>query len=293
MGVRLLPLILLSGFCGGGVYPLIKIANAYQIPKFAYIFWESLTISCLLLLVSVCRGEKLKLRREESGYYVFCAFTNIIISQILFFIVAKHLPASILGIITVLTPMMVYISSLLFFGETLIGARMIGVCLGFLGTAILFLPSFFQSEVQVDWRWLLFSLLLPINYSLNRLFVTRLRPADSSNSSLTLGLFATVAGFTFIAMLSTGDIYIPLTNPSWGDLALLSHAVLMTIFYIAFFAIARTGAVQNSLSFYVAPLVALGWGVIVFNESIGYVFCLATVLVFAGLHFVTRREPLS
>jgi drug/metabolite transporter (DMT)-like permease len=230
------------------------------------------------------------LRREEFGYYVFCAFTNIIISQVLFFLIAEHLPASVLGIITVLTPILVYVASLLFFGESMIKTRMIGVCLGFLGTAILFLPSILDSEVQVDWQWLLLSILLPINYSVNRLFVTRLRPADSSNSSLTLGLFSTVAVLTFLVMLTTGDIYIPLLNPNWGDLALLSHAGLMTIFYLAFFAIARAGAVHNSLSFYVAPLVALGWGVIVFSESVGSVFCLATILVFAGLHFVTRSE---
>ncbi len=286
---RILSLVIVSGFCGGSVYPLIKIAEHHSIPSFAYIFWESSAICFFLLVIAGLRSESLHLRREEFAYYLFCAFTNIIISQSLFFTLAKHLPASVLGIICVLTPILVYLATLLFFGESPLASRVIGLALGFLGTALLFLPGVMGAEDPLPWFWLLFSLLLPLNYSINRLFATHLRPAESSNSSLTLGLFLTVALISLFAMLLSDTIYVPFSRPNPGDYAILLHAVLMTVFYLVFFALARSGAVENSLSFYVTPLVALGWGVLAFEEKPGISFALASVLVLTGLHLVTSQ----
>lgn len=280
-------LILVSGICGGSVYPLIKIANSYGIPKFGYIFWESCLITLFLVGVSIWNKDREFIRKSDFKYYLFCALTNIIIPQTLFFLIAPHLPASVMGVVIVLTPLLVYFSLVTFFKEQLNIGKGIGVLVGFIGAVFLFLPDI-SKTVEFDWRWLLFSFFLPADYAINRIFVTKLRPSSSTSHSLAIGLFGFVAIISCLLMIASSQIYNPFTDLNYGDLSLLSHAILMTIFYIIFFVLAREGAVQNSLSFYVAPVTTLLWGYLFFDELLSWLFVLATVLVFSGLYLLNR-----
>ncbi len=288
---KTLLLILIAGICGGSVYPLIKIADTYNIPRFAYIFWESFFIILLLSTLALLRSQKIRLTKNECPYYIFCALTNILIPQALFFYIAKELPASIVSIIIVLTPIFVYMSLIFFFKEPLIWRKVTGICLGLLGIFILFAPAAFIDAYNLDLFWLMIALLLPVDYATNRIFATKLKPIDASPYNLTIGLFICVGLMCAGLMIILGQTsYNPLTHLHFGTLALFSHALAMTIFYIIFFILAAQNAVSNSLSFYIAPLVGTSWGILLFNENIDIFFLASTTLVFSGLYLVTKEK---
>lgn len=288
MNIYLL-LIIISGICGGSVYPLIKIAESYSIPNLAYIFWESLIITILLILISLCTGTKKLLKKSELKYYFFCAFTNIIIPQILAFIIAPNLSASLISIIIVLTPIFVYLSTIVFFKEKFIRYKAFGIVIGFIGAALLFLPALKITGNQFQWYWVILAVLLPIDYAFNRVFATKLLPKTSSSYSLAIGLFSIATLISGVLMLITRQTYIPFQSFHYGDLALLTHAILMSIFYIIFFVLAKKSAIQNSLSFYITPIVGTSWGVLFFGETIGMIYIASILLVFSGLYLVNRK----
>lgn len=286
-------LIIISSFCGGSVYPLIKIAETYDIPKFAYIFWETLFVSLFIIIISFSQKRFSHLKKSEWKYYSFCAFTNILIPQFLFFLIAANMPATTISLVISLTPLFVYLCLILFFQEAMIKNKIFGLCLGFIGILFLFMPNITETSYLFSWQWLLFSFSLPAIYTLNRIFVTKLQPQDSSPHRLALGLFATVCVISFCAMIATNNIYIPLVNFNLGDLALFIHSILMTIFYICFFIISKKGAVQNSLTFYLAPLVGSAWGILLFREFINIWFILSAGLIFYALYLVNKTNKQS
>ncbi len=283
-------LVLISGFSGGSVYPLIKIANKYNVPMCAYIFWETLFISSLIFIVSKILKQKIELKKSEIKYYLFCAITNIIIPQSLFFIIAPNLPASLISLVIVLTPIFIYLQMLLFSKNNLPIKKIAGLIIGFLGTLLLFVPNLITTGSEIRYFWILFSFLLPLDYSINRILVTKLRPANASSYTLAFGFFALVSMLTCIGMFLSDTIYIPFINFNYGDLAIVCHAILMTIFYLIFFILAKSGALENALSFYVAPLVGIFWGILFFNERIGILFILSTFLIFSSLYLITSNK---
>lgn len=284
-------LIVISGICGGSVYPLIKIAESHAIPKFAYIFWESVIITILLSVLAYALKRGLP-KLSAWPYYVFCACTNIVIPQSLFFVIAQHLDSSIMSLIVTLTPIFVYVLLVTLFAERFILHKAVAVVMGFLGVAILLMPSIIGQAIgpELSVFWLFFSLLLPLNYSVNRIYATRLKPVGSDSYGLAIGLFTIVAVLAGLLMIAFGQFYVPMRSFNSGDIALLAHAVLMSIFYVIFFILADQGVMQNTIGFYLTPIIGAIWGVAYFNEVLNLSFVLATAFVFAAIHILHRRE---
>ncbi len=75
-----------------------------------------------------------------------------------------------------------------------------------------------------------------------------------------------------------------------GELALFSHSILMAIFYVLFFIIAKKGAVHNSLAFYIGPLTGIGWGIAFFGEHFTLLFLVSSALLFYALYLVNKPQ---
>lgn len=279
--------VVISGFCGGSVYPLIKIGRAYDIPTYAYIFWESLFIITLVLIFALFTKER-PLDLKDWKYYLFCGFTNILIPQTIAFFVAPQVPVTIISVLIILTPLIVYGLLLGFFGEPFVKRKAIALLIGFAGAGLLVLHKGQDGALVTGLLWVLAGALLPLDYAINRIYASRLIPLQSSSSSLAIGLFSVAALGAGLMMVLQQKFYVPLHFHA-GDYSLFAHAVLMTVFYVMFFEIARKGAVKNSLTFYLAPLVGAGWGVMIFGESITMALVASTLLIFFALHLLMKE----
>ena len=286
--IRIYTLIFIAGFTGGSVYPLIKLAEKYNIPNFAYIFWESLFVVIFLSLFHLIRRQGKIFQKENINYNVFCALTNILIPQSLFFWIAPHLPTNIISIIIVLTPIFVYASTVLLKHDKFLRTKLYGLIIALIGVLLLFLPNSTEVNNSIKWFWILATILVPADYAFNRIIATRLRPENSPSTSLAVGLFAFAGILSGLIMIVTNSLYIPI-ELHIGNLALICLAFLMSIFYIIFFDLAKLSALHNSLSFYIAPLVGFSWGIFLFQESLTTILIISTLLVFSGLYLVNQK----
>ena len=285
--------IMICGLCGGSIFPLIKLGRPYEIPKINYLFYEALIVVAFIALSSAIRPLRLRYSSSHLIYFLFCAFTNIIIPQCIFMAIAPHLQANVIALIVVLTPLFVYLTTPLVFGGRYSLTSLGGVVLGLLGTATLLTPFIQKSHNLLSLQWMLCTLALPLVFCINRLFATKLKPHDLGPRELTLGLFTMVAIITGIATLSLNQLpsVIPLFH--FGHQLLAIHSIVMLIYYCAFFTLAQEGSLKNSLSFFIAPLVLMSWGVILFGENLTSRFFISALLTFLGLHFVLQSYKIS
>lgn len=286
-------LIVISGLCSGSLYPLIKIANFNAIPKFAYIFWEGLVICIFIAVWSHIHKKRRLFNIREMPYYLFCALTNILIPQYIAFKVAAHMPSSWISITNILTPSFVYIGLVLFFRERFEKLKATGLFMGLLGAGLLFLLSLTDIVRPDKWMWMLISILLPLDYAVNRIYAHRLRPKDAPSDRLSFGFFSVVTFISGMLMLFTQTTYVPFVNINPGDIALLVHAFLLMIFYLIFFVLNEKGAIHSSLSFYIAPLTGILWGAFFFGEDINVIYILAGVFIFYGLYLVNKKTAIQ
>ncbi len=284
---------MVAGLCGGSVFPLIKIAESNEIPKFAYIFWEAVIVVFLLSAIALSRSERSLFETKEYRYYGFCAITNILIPQSLSFIIAEKLDASIFSLLVVLTPTFVYVLTVFFGNQRLALMKTLGISLGLVGALFLFVPLLLSKNASANVGMILLAFLVPIDYSLNRFFASRLKPTSASPYRLAIGLWSFVAVGSGLLLLSFQQFYVPfLDSDLRSSLALVAHAIVMVVFYIVFFILAGVGSLRNSLSFYVAPVVGITWGILLFDERLTPFILVAALLVFIGVYIVTlEREP--
>lgn len=281
-------LIILSGITGGSVYPIIKLAESYAIPTYAYIFWGALLIALTLCVIAFAKGYRAFFSKIEILYYLFCALTNIIIPQSLFFMIAPELPSNVMGLIIILTPVFVYLGLTILKIEQFFMMKWVGVCIGFLGASCLFLPEIFYDSKSFQWQWAALAFLIPLDYAINRIYASKLIPENNNPFRLAIGLFSFVTIISGIIMMINGATYIPFQSLNGGDFALLLHVIVLVLFYLIFFKLAEKGALQNALSSYIVPLVTLAWGVLMFEETVDIFYPFAAGLVFLSLYLTTK-----
>ena len=282
-------LILLSGLCGGSIYPLLKLGEAASIPQFTYIFWEGVIVCTVVAMIAIIRKENFWWKREELPYYIFCAVTNILIPQSLMFIIADHVPVSLFSLIITLTPIFVYLALVVLGRSRWQALKIAGVFVGFTGVAFLFVPEIMGlSLATLSLGWLLFTFLVPLDYTLNRVIASQIKPEGSSTTRLTFGLFSFVILGAGCAMFLTDQASLPFMPWTIGSTALLAHGGVMIGFCLAFFYLAGISALQNSLSLYIAPLVGASWGVVLFHEVLDIWIMAAAMLIFLGLYLINK-----
>jgi len=283
-------MILFMGALWGTTYPLIKIADSYGIPKFSYIFWESLGVVLLLLPFVLIKKQLSKDFFESYKYHLFLGVSNIALSQTLFFFIAKQVDSALLNVIVVLTPVFTYSISLLLGHDSFSKEKATAVIVGFCGAYLLFTPDDITNSGTFLWVLLAFS--LPINYAANNIVASKLRPTHVPASALCFGLFFVAAVIMLALSIAFNQFHIPFSGPrNPGDYAILGHVFVSLISYYLFFTIAKSGkAIFISLGFYVMSIVGIAWGITFFNEELDAYFWVSALLIFLSLFLINRGK---
>jgi drug/metabolite transporter (DMT)-like permease len=173
-----------------------------------------------------------------------------------------------------------------FHDERVTGRRLIGVAVGFVGVAVLV-----GAQPHAKLLGALAVVGMALCYAAGGLLTRRhlagVRPhAIAFGTSLAAAIAVTPAG----VLQAPGDV------PGWKTFA--SIAVLGTVCtalaYLIFFTIiARAGAGYAALVTYLVPPVALGYGAIFLDESVGVSALVGLVLILAGVALGTRRAARS
>ncbi len=221
-----------------------------------------------------------KVERNKISVVVLSGLLGSFFPAFLFCIAETKIDSSLAGILNALTPLFTIILGVLFFQMTVSTRRYIGVFIGFIGLALLFL-----SKGNITLSYLSFAalvLLATILYGVNVNVVSRHLKQTASIDIAALA-FSFLIIPSVIVLLVTHYFELPTTSIFWHAtgasviLGVFGTAIASIIFYML---VKRAGGLFASMVTYGIPFVAVFWGVIS-GETITWlqVICLGVILV--------------
>jgi drug/metabolite transporter (DMT)-like permease len=200
--------------------------------------------------------------KEKRFHLLVSALTGICIPAYCFAIAQTGLPSAMTGVLNALTPCMVFILGIVFFRQTPSKLKIIGLTLGFIGSAIIILVNA-KGELSLN-AHALWVILATILYGFN---LNWIKKHLSEIPALPLATLAvTIAGTVgFCILLTTNWLQTMQQNP----MGLYSLAAIATLGIfgtaIAQFFFSRLLQLSSALFAgsvtYTIPLVAIAWGI--------------------------------
>ncbi|MES2614898.1 MAG: DMT family transporter [Bdellovibrionota bacterium] len=280
------PLILLCllGCTWGTSFSIAKYAMQSGITPLGYSFWQSVGPAILISCVVLLKEKKIPLSINHLLFYIVCGLIGICLPNLSMYFSAPHLDSGLLGLVVNTSPIMTYGFSILFIIEKFRPVRFSGICIGFLGLLLLFLPKL---NYPAQWHWLLFALSTPFLLSLCTIFMVKARPKNSSSLSLSAGMLIAAAVMIIPVTLNAHQFH-PLTTFNLPNLFIVIEILLSSLGYILFFELLKTaGPVYYSLVGCVVALVGLLWGAIIFKETPTSLEWIAVTLILGAIFLVS------
>jgi len=277
-------------FLNGIIYGMHFVANKWAvdsgIPVFAYIFWYSLISGALLLLICVCLREFPRISFKTLLVYIVMGTTGIAAPLALLTWTASKLPAGVIGLVVVMSPVFTYIFSTALKIEPFGWVRVFGIVIGFGSVLLVYLPDASLPDPSMA-SWLLVALLAPICFAATNVFAAVIRPPRISSLALSAGILLGGAFVMLPIMLISGDLWIPPAQIMLGNYALITAILINLAIWWMFLEIVRNaGPVFFTPSNYVIVLSSIGWGVVIFGEKPSVYIWGAVVMMFIGVFLV-------
>ncbi len=286
-----LSLLLSLGFIWGSAYTIAGVAMVNNVPPLGYAFWQSVGPAILTSLLCYFSGLRVPFSIPYIRFYFICGLFGIAIpNTIMYYVVAKYLPAGITAVLVNTTPVMTYLLALFFHQERFNLTRFFGVFLTILGILSF---SFMTNDItyQGDIKWLLIILISPLCFSIASLYASRFRPENSHSLSVSAGMLIFSSLLLTPVVIGTHTFY-PISSPfSIADWVIVIEILLSGLSYILLFQLLKlSGAVYYSMVSGVVILTGLFWGWLIFNETLSFRLWIAVSFILIGIIWVTRRN---
>jgi len=197
------------------------------------------------------------------------------------------LASGVTGIVNAMTPIMVVIVSHLWpGGEKATWMRSLGVIAGFAGIVLLALPELGAGEESELWAMLI-ALGAPISYALAMNYV---RVFTGIDRMVLTAASMTAASIVLLPLVLSVEGVPHLTSVTGWAAALFIGIVLTGLsFALLFSMLPRIGPTNASTVTFVAPVSAVGLGVLVLGEDILPLHLIGMACIFAGLLLIDGR----
>lgn len=300
-GADPLAYILLVG-CGV-IYPLLfsvtKIAAEAGVPPIGFVFWHSLLAALGLLAICLVRRDVPGLSWAHIRGYLALGFLGTAAPVSLLAYVSAKLPAGLVTLVVVLSPLLTYVFALLLRMERRNLLSIAGILLGLGGVLLVVVPSVSLPSPDML-GWLLLAFLAPVFFAATNISGSLLRPPAANSFPMAAGVMVASTVMMAPIALGTGQMYLYPGDAPEGAWTALAAAAVNGGFYVAFFAIVRrAGSVFVSQFNYLVILCGFGWGALLFGEKHSlYVLGAAALMVLGlalhslGMHRrTTHRAP--
>jgi drug/metabolite transporter (DMT)-like permease len=197
---------------------------------------------------------------------------------------------SIAGILNALTPMMTFLIGILFFKQEMTSRKVIGLLIGFCGSATLILVNQ-KGSIEINFFAFLI-ILATVSYGLNVNYIKRYL---SDVPSLQLSLITvSLVGVMGLCVLPTTDFMSKIMTHPNGRLALLQIATLgvlgTAVAQIVFNKmLSYTSALFASSITYFIPIVALLWGIFD-QETLSLWHYIGMVMIIGGVLIMNKKQ---
>ncbi len=283
--------------CAGSLYGLLfsinKVATTNEVPGLAYVFWHTLGAGLILGLGCAAARLPVGLDRAHLRLYLVAGAVGIAIPVSLLAHVAPRLPASLVVMVTSLSPTCTYLMAMTLRMERFRLLSTGGVALGLAGILILVVPGItLPSFAEVS--WLLLALLAPVCFAAFNIAGALLWPPKAHSLSLACGIQIGGAVVLVPVMIGTGETYLFPGPLLAGDLAILGATAVTALVWYFIFEILRLGGPLFLSQFgYIVVLSGFGWGAVIFGERLSGSAWIAAALLLAGLAVLTWSKRRS
>lgn len=270
--------------------------SSYILIKKGLVYFSPMEVGCLRLSISFLAflpflSHHLKKVKNTQLFTLFLVgLTGAALPSILFPIAQQWISSSLTGIINSMTPLFTLLLGLLFFKAHISWSKAIGIIVGLVGAASLFI---FGEDAGMGRHWIygFFIVLACLSYAANSNIVGFKMKGLSAMTISTVSFSMVGVPMTLYLLLGTDFIAtMQYTEGAWQGLgyvtvlALLS-TVLASVLY--FQLVQWTSPVFSSTISYLVPAVAIGWGAFD-GEVISWVHFAAMGVILIGV-YLTRE----
>lgn len=288
--VKLIVALFAIAIVWGTTYLGIRIA-VYTIPAWFVAGLRQVVASSLLLAILLYRGEFKWIGWRSLGRQVLVASLMIIIANGMTTVAEETIPSGLTSLLTALSPIVVFLGSLIFGLQKPSLRGFIGVIIGFSGVAFIFrdgIGDILDPNYKTGITYLAIAIL---GWAAGTIYTKKY---THKSSNIFLDLFYQFA-YAAVAQLIIAAIVSPDTNFNDWSLKSLGAIVYLGVFgsVVGFFcynyALKKVSATEVSILSYFNTIIAIFLGWLVLNETVTYDLLIATVLIILGV-FITNYK---
>ena len=283
--------LLLLGLTWGGLVNAIKVVSQSGFPPFSYVFWGLLFSAVILTSANFARRRKLP--PAHLKFYCVCGLSSFVFPQTIVYMVLESIPAGLMALLIATTPIITYLISLAMRVESLHYLKVIGVVLGFAGTALIIVPSS-SVEIVAPIGVILAGIIPPACHAFYTAYVSRKLPAKLDTFEMSAGMLIAGSAIMLTVAVST-DSFVPFWEGSAVQIAIIVyHSIVTAVTFTAYNALIKySGALYASMATYFVTLFGIVIGAYVHDEILPTVIWVAALLILGGLAFIQRGKYLS
>jgi drug/metabolite transporter (DMT)-like permease len=280
--------MLLVGLLYGTNYSIVKIITPEYILPFGLIVIRVAIATACFWLIGLSVNEKINWRADWVRI-VLCAFFGVGINM-LFFFKGVSLTTAINGsIIMTLTPVMVFVTSLILLKEKVTLLKVLGLAVGFLG-AFLIIYSPGTGISLGNWRGDVLILLNAMSYGV---YLVLVKPLMTRYTPITVAKWIFFFGFLLVLPVGWNEFtqieWQALTAKVYFSMAFVIIGVTVIVYVLNIWALKKVNPSTVGVYIYVQPVFATLIASTFFGEILSIRHLIAALLVFAGVWLVVKR----
>lgn len=280
--------MLLVGLLYGTNYSIVKIITPEYILPFGLIVIRVAIATACFWLIGLSVNEKINWRADWVRI-VLCAFFGVGINM-LFFFKGVSLTTAINGsIIMTLTPVMVFVTSLILLKEKVTLLKVLGLAVGFLG-AFLIIYSPGTGISLGNWRGDVLILLNAMSYGV---YLVLVKPLMARYTPITVAKWIFFFGFLLVLPVGWNEFtqieWQALTAKVYFSMAFVIIGVTVIVYVLNIWALKKVNPSTVGVYIYVQPVFATLIASTFFGEILSIRHLIAALLVFAGVWLVVKK----
>lgn len=288
--VKLIVALFAIAIVWGTTYLGIRIA-VHTIPAWFVAGLRQVVASAILLSILLYKKEFKWIGWKSLGRQVLVASLMIIIANGMTTVAEESIPSGLTSLLTALSPIVVFLGSLIFGLQKPSLRGFIGVIIGFSGVAFIFrdgIGDLLDPNYKTGITYLAMAIL---GWAAGTIYTKKY---THKSSNIFLDLFYQFA-YAAVAQLIIAAIVSPATNFSAWTLESMGAIVYLGVFgsVVGFFcynyALKKVSATEVSILSYFNTIIAIFLGWLVLNETVTFDLLIATALIIIGV-FITNYK---
>jgi O-acetylserine/cysteine efflux transporter len=274
----------------GSAFAVVKVGLEYS-PPLLFAGLRTLIGGLAMVLAAFLWGGSPKLRRDWPVFLLLALF-NVVLFIGFHTYAIVYLPSGSAAVLVYLQPILVGLLAWPILGETLTGAKITGLLLGFSGIVAVSAGSLSGAAGALSPLGVTLGAVSALCWALGTVYFKKY---EARVSTLWAVAVPFVAGGAVLTAFG-------LSVEEWGEITwntpfvasiLYSGLVGISLAWVIWFALVRAGEASRVASYiFVVPLTAVLIGVLFLDESLGYTLLIGAAFVVSGIYLV-NREPRS